>query len=237
MIDDVLIHGKTPQEHDQRLVAVLTRLRKANVTLNKDKCEFSKHSIRFLGQIIDSSGIRPDPEKVKAIQAMKEPENITELRRFLGMTTQLSKFTPNLAETTKPLRDLLSTKNMWVWGEPQQKAFQQLKRQLSSTPVLALYHPDRLTTVSADSSSFGLGAVITQKQPDATWRPVAYCSRSLSNTEQKYAQIEKEALALTFGCERFSDYLIGKQFHVETDHKPLVSLLGSKNLDELPIRV
>ena len=231
MIDDVLIHGKTPQEHDQRLVAVLTRLRKANVTLNKDKCEFSKHSIRFLGQIIDSSGIRPDPEKVKAIQAMKEPENITELRRFLGMTTQLSKFTPNLAETTKPLRDLLSTKNMWVWGEPQQKAFQQLKRQLSSTPVLALYHPDRLTTVSADSSSFGLGAVITQKQPDATWRPVAYCSRSLSNTEQKYAQIEKEALALTFGCERFSDYLIGKQFHVETDHKPLVSLLGSKNLD------
>ena len=237
MIDDVLIHGKTPQEHDQRLVAVLSRLRKANVTLNKDKCEFSKHIIRFLGQLIDSSGIRPDPEKVKAIQAMKEPENITGLRRFLGMTTQLSKFTPNPSETTKPLRDLLSTKNMWVWSEPQQKAFQQIKRQLSSTPVLVLYHPDRLTTVSADSSSFGLGAVITQKQPDATWRPVAYCSRSLSNTEQKYAQIEKEALALTFGCERFSDYLIGKQFHVETDHKPLVSLLGSKNLDELPIRI
>ena len=88
MIDDVLIHGKTPQEHDQRLVAVLSRLRNANVTLNKDKCEFSKHSIRFLGQLIDSSGIRPDPEKVKAIQAMKEPENITGLRRFLGMTTQ-----------------------------------------------------------------------------------------------------------------------------------------------------
>ena len=153
------------------------------------------------------------------------------------MTTQLSKFTPHLSETTKPLRDLLSTKNTWTWGEPQQKAFQQIKKQLSSTPVLALYHPDRLTTVSADSSSFGLGAVLTQKQPDATWRPVAYCSRSLSNTEQRYAQIEKEALALTFGCERFSDYLIGKQFHVETDHKPLVLLLGSKNLEELPVRV
>ena len=237
MIDDVLIHGKTPQEHDQRLVAVLDRLRKAKVTLNKEKCEFSKHSVRFLGQIIDPSGIRADPDKVQAIQDMKEPENITELRRFLGMTTQLSKFTPHLSETTKPLRDLLSTKNTWTWSEPQQKAFQQIKKQLSSTPVLALYHPDRLTTVSADSSSFGLGAVLTQKQPDATWRPVAYCSRSLSNTEQRYAQIEKEALALTFGCERFSDYLIGKQFHVETDHKPLVSLLGSKNLEELPVRV
>ena len=237
MIDDVLIHGKTPQEHDQQLVAVLDRLRKAKVTLNKEKCEFSKHSVRFLGQIIDPSGIRADPDKVQAIQDMKEPENITELRRFLGMTTQLSKFTPHLSETTKPLRDLLSTKNTWTWSEPQQKAFQQIKKQLSSTPVLALYHPDRLTTVSADSSSFGLGAVLTQKQPDATWRPVAYCSRSLSNTEQRYAQIEKEALALTFGCEHFSDYLIGKQFHVETDHKPLVSLLGSKNLEELPVRV
>ena len=80
MIDDVLIHGKTAQEHDQRLVAVLDRLRKAKVTLNKEKCEFSKHSVRFLGQIIDPSGIRADPDKVQAIQDMKEPENITELR-------------------------------------------------------------------------------------------------------------------------------------------------------------
>ena len=168
---------------------------------------------------------------------MNEPENVTELRRFLGMTTQLSKFTPHLSETTKPLRDLLSTKNSWVWSEPQQKAFQQIKQQLSSTPVLALYHPNRLTTVSADSSSFEIGAVLTQKQSDGNWRPVAYCSRSLSNAEQRYAQIEKEALALTWGCERFNDYLLGKHFHAETDHKPLVSLLGTKNLEELPIRV
>ena len=237
MIDDVLVHGKTQLEHDQRLTAVLDRLRKAKVTLNKEKCEFSKHSIRFLGQVIDQSGIRPDQDKVKAIQAMNEPENVTELRRFLGMTTQLSKFTPHLSETTKPLRDLLSTKNSWVWSEPQQKAFQQIKQQLSSTPVLALYHPNRLTTVSADSSSFGIGAVLTQKQSDGNWRPITYCSRSLSNVEQRYAQIEKEALALTWGCERFNDYLLGKHFHAETDHKPLVSLLGTKNLEELPIRV
>ena len=112
-----------------------------------------------------------------------------------------------------------------------------MKQQLSSTPVLALYHPNRPTTVSADSSSFGLGAVLTQKQSDGNWRPVAYCSRSLSNPEQRYTQIEKEALALTWGCERFNDYLLGKHFHAKTDHKPLVSLLGTKNLEELPIRV
>ena len=91
--------------------------------------------------------------------------------------------------------------------------------------------------MSADTSSYGLGAVLTQKQPDGIWRPIAYCSRSMSATEQHYAQIEKEALTFTWACNRFSDYLLGKQFHFETDHKPLVSLLGSKNLDEFPIRI
>ena len=83
----------------------------------------------------------------------------------------------------------------------------------------------------------GVGAVLTQKQSDGNWSTVAYCSRSLSNAEQRYTQIEKEALALTWGCEHFNDYLLGKHFHVETDHKLLVSLLGTKNLEELPIRV
>ena len=237
MIDDILVHGRTQQEHDKRLITVLDRLRTANVTLNKAKCEFSKSSIKFLGQVIDQSGIQPDPDKVTAIQTMTAPTNITELRRFLGMTNQLSKFTPHLSDTIKPLRDLLSTKNSWVWGPPHQEAFQTIKQQLSSAPVLAFYHPGRPTVVSADSSSYGLGAVLTQQQHDGTWRPVAYCSRSLSTAEQRYAQIEKEALASTWACDRFNDYLLGKQFHIETDHKPLVTLLGSKNIDELPIRL
>ena len=98
-------------------------------------CEFSRNSVRFLGQIIDQSGIRPDPDKVNAIQTMTEPTNITELRQFLGMTNQLSKFTPHLSSMTKPLRDLLSTKNLWIWG-PAQQAFHTIKQQLSSAPVL-----------------------------------------------------------------------------------------------------
>ena len=91
--------------------------------------------------------------------------------------------------------------------------------------------------VSADASSYGLGAVLTQKQPSGEWRPVSYISQALTATEQWYAQIEKEALAVTWACERFQDYLVGLQFHIETDHKPLVPLLTSKNLDELLIRV
>ena len=89
--------------------------------------------------------------------------------------------------------------------------------------------------VSADASSFGIGSVLLQKQPDDVWKPVAYASRALTSAEQKYVQIEKEALAVTWACERFNDYLLGTTLHIHTDHKPLVPLLSTKNLDELPI--
>jgi len=108
----------------------------------------------------------------------------------------------------------------------QQEAFNQLQSQVSSNCVLTLFDPCRKTCVSADASSFGLGAVLTQQQPSGEWRPVAYISRSMTPTEQHYAQIEKEALAVTWACERFRDYLIGLSFHIETDYKPLVPLFG-----------
>ena len=126
------------------------------------------------------------------------------------------KFVPNLADTTKPLRDLLSKQNQWAWGQAQEEAFNKVKTILSSAPVLALFDPNLNTVVSSDASSFGLGAVLLQIQTDGFRRPVAYISRAM--TEQRYAQIEKEALALTWAYERFSDYLIGMVFHCEIDH-------------------
>ena len=153
------------------------------------------------------------------------------------MANQLSKFTPNLADMTKPLRDLLSHRNQWCWGEPQQRAFNQVKKILTKSPVLAAFDPSLETTVSADASSYGIGGVLLQKQKKGEIRPVAYISRAMTPTEQRYAQIEKEALALTWACERLQDYLVGLQFCVETDHKPLVPLFSSKILDELPLRV
>ena len=124
-----------------------------------------------------------------------------------------------------------------MWGEPQERAFKEIKTALTSSPVLALFNPKCETVISADASSHGLGAVLLQKQSDGQLKPISYISRSLTATEQKYAQIEKEALAFTWACERFSDYLLGLTFHIHTDHKPLVPLFSSKNLDGLPIRV
>ena len=220
LMDDILVYGTSVKEHDEHLETTLLKLQDANLTLNEEKCVFSRPSVEFLGNIIDSKGVRATPKKVEAILEMKAPKDQTELRRFLGMVNQLSKFQPQIAELSKPLRDLLSSKNQWSWDTAQQHAFSALKKSLTTTPTLAHYDARRETTLATDASSYGLGAVLRQKQDDSQWRPVAYASRAMTPTEQRYAQIEKEALGITWASERFADYLIGLQYHIETDHKP-----------------
>ena len=152
------------------------------------------------------------------------------------MVNQLGKFTPNLADLTQPLRELLSKKKTWLWGTSQEQAFSLVKAELTKPTTLALYDPGAESKISADASSYGLGAGLLQKAESA-WKPVAFASRSMSDIERRYAQIEKEALAITWSCEKFSVYILGKRIEIETDHKPLVPLLGSKHLDILPPRV
>ncbi|XP_046855956.1 uncharacterized protein K02A2.6-like [Xenia sp. Carnegie-2017] len=198
IIDDVLIHGKTKNEHDSRLKAVLKKFDNAGVTLNPEKCEFAKKMVKFAGNIVSEDGIQVDPEKIEAVQGMEVPQN---------------------------------------WGGAQQKAFEEMKTELSSVPVLAYYDPTKRTVLAADASSYGIGAVLWQLNKKGEKKPVAYASRSMTTTEERYAQIEKEALATTWACEKFNDYLLGMDFVIETDHKPLVPLLGSKILDQLPPRI
>ena len=190
--------------------------------------------VHFLGHI-DGQGVRPDPGKISAIRNVREPTCVSDVRRFLRMLNQMSKFSPNLAETTKPLRDMLNKKSQWIWDEPQRQAFEEIKNALCSSPILALFDLSRKTEVSADASSFGLGAVMRQKQPNQEWQPVVYISQAMTPTEH-YAQIEKEVLALTWACERFANYLIGLTFQIRTDHKPLVPLFSSKHLNKLPLQ-
>ena len=186
-----------------------------------------------MGHILDPTGVSADPEKVTAITKMKAPTGVPELRRFLGMVNQMGKFSDKLAELSRPLRELLAKVRAWTWGPDQEKAFSDLKQELSRPTTLALYDLAAQARVAADASSFGLGAVLLQKEEGA-WRPVAFASRSMSETERRYAQIEKEALAVTWACEKFSPYVWGKSFKID---KPLVPLLGSTRLDSLPPRL
>ena len=147
--------------------------------------------------------------------------------RFLGMVTYLGKFIPDLSSKTTYLRQLLESTVEWHWSEHQEKAFENLKTEISSTPTLKYYDPQLETMLSVD-------AVLLQKHD--TWAPVAYASRSLTKTEQNYAQIEKETLAIVFGTQRFHDYVYGKHFTVESDHKPLQPIF-TKPIANAPPRI
>ena len=142
-IDDLLVHGKSQNQHDLRLHAVLKRLEESNLTLNKSKCLFSVPSVRALGHVISAEGISPDPHKVKAIINIPQPKNVADVRSFMGMVNQFNKFTSNLATKSKPLRDLLCKDSVWYWGKSQNEAFNELKKCLTSAPILALYDPKK----------------------------------------------------------------------------------------------
>lgn len=236
-MDDILVWGATTEEHNDTLRAVLQRLAHAGVTLNEAKCVFNVRELIYLGHKIDQEGIRPDEAKIKAITEMKAPTNRTELQRVLGMATYLARFVPNLAEVLQPLTLLLSKKQEFVWDSYQQTAFDKWKQLLTTSPVLAVYDPAKETVVTADASSFGVGAVLRQQQAKGNYAVIAYASRLLTDTERRYAQIEKEALALVWACEKFADYLVGKQFRLESDHKPLIPIFTSKALDGLTPRL
>ena len=174
---------------------------------------------------------------MEAITKFPQPDNITDLRRLLEIANHVGKFSQNLADITKPLRDVPKKDVAWTWDTPQETAFQTLKKLLSSAPVLRHYQSDKPTKVSADASSYGIGGVLLQKA-EGEWRPVFYASRSLTSTEQRYAQVEKEALAMTWCCEKFANFLIGlPEFIIETDHKPLLGIMKKKRLDELTPRL
>ena len=213
-MEDILIFGRTKQEHDVRLQAVLKRLSSAGVTLNSNKCEFCKNHLTFLGHVINPQGISADPNKIAAIEQMETPRSIPELRGFLGMVNQLGEFSPNIAELSKPLRELLSDKKAWLWTPVQDEAFAKLKQELTTPTILALHDPNAETTISADASSYGLGAVLLQKLEDQ-WHPVAYAS-PMPNPDMPKSR-KRHHLPLGFAT-----YIQGKTIILETDHKPLV---------------
>ena len=226
-IDDILITGRDDAGHLQTLDTVLSRLQSAGMRLKRAKCEYMKPSVEYLGHIISADGLSPTQEKVRAIVEAPAPQDVSQLRSFLGMLNYYGKFLPNLSSTLAPLYRLLESKTPWSWGNEQKEAFQEAKTQLTSSCLLVHFDPEKQVILSCDASPYGVGAVLSHQMDDGSEKPVAFASRSLSPAEKKYSQLEKEGLSIIFGVKKFHDYLLGRKFLILSDHKPLQHLFSA----------
>ena len=232
--DDILITGQGEskeealKDHDRNLVALLERAREVNLKLNPKKLKLRLSEVPFIGHLLTSTGVKPDPEKVRAVQEMPVPdgrtsaEKVKAVQRLLGFVNYLAKFVPHLADECEPLRRLTDKDADWVWEKHQQDAFDRVKQLVADYPILCYYDVNLPVTIQCDSSETGLGAALLQDG-----QLVAFASRTFTSTERGYAQIEKECSAFVFACERFNQYLFGREsVSVHSYHKPLETIFA-----------
>lgn len=222
-IDDIMIFGASEEEHDRAVKQTLNTLKRYGILLNDHKCRFKQTQTPFLGHTLSSEGVAPAEEKVRSILNFRSPQTKEELRSFLGLVTYVSRFIPNLATVNYSLRELLKQQSPFTWKPEHQYAFVKIKELIGDVRYLGYYDPKDRTLLVTDASGVGLGAVLLQFKENQP-RVISYASKSLSETEKKYPPIEKEALGIVWGIERFKIYLLGIQFELETDHKPLETL-------------
>ena len=205
-IDDILVTGRTEEEHLKNLEGVFGRLLQYGLRLKKEKCQFMRPSVAYLGYVIDADRLHPIPKKVEAIAQAPRPTNVKELRSFLGLVGYYRKFISNMSTLTQPLNQLLQQGVKWNWTSECEQVYEQLKGVLASTKVLTHYDTDLPVKLDCDASSYGLGAVISHIFPNGEERLIAYASRTLSASERNYPQIEKEALSIVYGVKSFTSF-------------------------------
>lgn len=255
-LDDLIVFGRTLEEHEERLLKVLDRLEDYGLKLSIDKCQFCRTSVKYVGHIVSQEGVSTDPDKIEALTTWPRPSNYRELKTFLGFSGYYRRFVKNYATIVKPLNDLTrgyqSSKNKSKtrnkrpsvqrhygpfepfgprWNERCEKAFREIITCLTHAPVLVFADPSKPFILHTDASLEGLGAVLYQ-EAEGTRKPVAFASRGLSDSETRYPTHKLEFLALKWAItEKFRDYLYGAQFQVWTDNNPLTYVLTSAKLD------
>ena len=216
--EDILCHGNVEVTHDATVITLLETARANNLTFNANKFVFKSQDCPFFGGNLTPSGYKMDSKKVQAITEMKPPENLKVLQSFLGLVNYLNRFSLALAELTAPLRVLCKKDTLFACESTQQAAFEATKKEITSALVLAYFDQSKTSIIQSDASKKGLGAVLLQDG-----KPVVYASRTLTETEQHYSNIERELLSIVFALEKCHHYVYGYTATVQTDHKPLVS--------------
>ncbi len=228
-IDDILIFSQTFEQHLKNLEAVFSRLSSANFTVKLSKCFFGRKEISYLGHLINSDGVRPDPSKVQAVQQFPIPTNLTDVRSFLGLTTYYHRFVPCYSTVAEPLYRLQKKNEHFVWTKERQIAFDAIKQLLISSPTLRFPDFEREFILMTDASGVGVGVVLSQVDEHEKEYVVGYASRALSSEERNYSTTEKECLAVLYGIKYFRCYLHGNHFTVITDHGSLSWLINLRD--------
>ena len=226
-LDDIIVFSKSLEEHFDCPERVFGRLEEAGLKLKPSKCLFARREVPFLGHVISASGVMPDLVKTEAIYQYPAPQNVKELRSFLGLASYYRKFISGFSAMTQALRSLLKKGATFEWSGLCQQAFDRLKEKLSTSPVLSYPDFEKRFYVETDGSGCGLGAVLEQEQADGKLHPVAYASRSLTPPERRYGVSELEALGVVWALKHFRAYLLGHETVVYTDHAALKSLLNT----------
>jgi hypothetical protein len=227
-IDDVLIATSTIEEHISRMDELFDRLRCAGFKVTAGKSYLFQKEVRYLGHLVSKDGIRPFPEKIEAVKNWGRPENLKQLRSFLGTIGYYRKFIPNFSHKAAKLTDLIKDKVPWFWGDDEQGAFETLKKYLIEAPVLTLFRKDRQTIVDTDASSYGIGGVLSQIDEEGIEHVIAYTSRVLTDRERQESAIYRELLAVVDSCAKFRPYILQQRVLLRTDHQPLEGLLKSQ---------
>ena len=225
-LDDILI-ASSEEEHLARVETVLARLQKYGIRVKKSKCEFFMNNVKYLGHSISAEGLKPTNEKIEAMQLMKSPEDLKELRVLLGFVNYYAKFIPNQASLLSPWYKLLQKNVKFVWNDKCEQVLDTVKKLLTDCKTLAHYDPSKPLTLACDASPEGVGCVLSHVFPEGE-RPIAYASRTLSSAEKNYCQLEKEGLAIVYGLRKFHKYLYGRRFTIITDNRPIARILGPK---------
>lgn len=223
-LDDIIVYSVSLQEHLVALKRVFTTLRQSNLKIQLDKTEFLKREAEYLGHIISDKGVRPNPKKISAIQNFPIPQTTKQIKSFLGLTGYYRKFIKNYAKIAKPMTNFLKKgSKININNVDYKNSFETLKNYLTNEPILAYPDFKKPFTLTADSSNFAIGAVLSQSD-----KPICYGSRTLNKAEINYSVIEKELLAIIYFSNYWKSLLYGNRFTIQTDHKPLKWLTSIK---------
>ena len=227
--DDMVIYGRTEEEHDRNLIVFRETTRKNGLILNKRKLQFKKEEVSFFGHRWNSTGISPDPKKTESFLKMEFPPDKETMHSFLGLVNFLNQYTPRLAELCSPLRKLILKDSHYSPGDPEHAALDAIKAEFQKKIILPYFDRNKETILQTDASKKGFGAVILQEE-----QPIYYASRALTSAEKNYQNLEREAQAAVWGMEKFHYFLYGRKFILQTDQKPLVSIFRKHMIDVSP---